>query len=64
MNRRFGGTYRLHHQGHKIGELGILPVNSNGSTLIRNTQLADSYHPDDGGYTFLRKILSYKSHMA
>jgi hypothetical protein len=24
--RRFGGTYRLHHQGDKIGEPGTLPV--------------------------------------
>jgi hypothetical protein len=26
--------------------------------------LADSYHPDDGGATFLRNIGSYKSYKA
>jgi hypothetical protein len=37
-NRRFGGMYRLHHQGEKIGELVITSaVISNRSTLRRNT---------------------------
>jgi hypothetical protein len=37
-NRRFGETYRLHHQGDKIGELGTtLAVTSNRSMLWSNT---------------------------
>jgi hypothetical protein len=37
-NRRFGGTYRLHHQGEKISKLRtMLAVTSNRSTLQRNT---------------------------
>jgi hypothetical protein len=39
MNRRFGRTYRLHHQGDKIGELvTTLAVTSNRRTLGRNTK--------------------------
>jgi hypothetical protein len=36
-NRRFGGTYRIHHQGDKLGELGTtLAETRNHSTLRRN----------------------------
>jgi hypothetical protein len=52
--RRFGGTWRLLHQGDKIGELGT-------------TQAAtrtDFCHPDEGGARFLRNVGSYKSHTA
>jgi hypothetical protein len=27
-NQRFGGTYRFHHQGKTINELGILALNA------------------------------------
>jgi hypothetical protein len=41
-NQHFGGTYHVHHQGDKIGELGTtLAVTSNQSTLQRNI-------PEDG----------------
>jgi hypothetical protein len=46
----------------RIGELGTtLAVTSNRRPLRRNT---DSCHPDEGGAKFLRKVGSYKSHMA
>jgi hypothetical protein len=39
-NRRFGGTWRLLHQGDKIGELGTTQAaTSNRCTLRRNTNL-------------------------
>jgi hypothetical protein len=31
---------------------------------LRCSQLADSMHPDDGGDTFLRNVVSYKNHTA
>jgi hypothetical protein len=35
-NRRFAGTYRFHHQGGRIGELGTtLAITSDRSTLRR-----------------------------
>jgi hypothetical protein len=43
----------------RIGKLGTLAVNSNRSTLQRNT-----FHPDDGGEAFLGNFGSYKSHTA
>jgi hypothetical protein len=39
-NSSFGGTYRLHYQGDKIGDLGkTLAVTSNFSTMPRNCVL-------------------------
>jgi hypothetical protein len=39
MNRRFGGTWRLLHQGDKIGELGTTQAATNNRrTLRRNTK--------------------------
>jgi hypothetical protein len=44
----------------RIGELGrTLVVTSNRRILQRK-----SYHPDDGGATFLRNVGSYKGHTA
>jgi hypothetical protein len=38
-DRRFGGTWRLLHQGEKIGELGTTEAaTSNRRTLRRNTE--------------------------
>jgi hypothetical protein len=48
-NRRFGGNIASVIRVTGIGELGTLAVTNN---------------PDDGGATFLRKVGSYKSHMA
>jgi hypothetical protein len=48
-NRRLGGTYHLHHRGEKNQ---------------RARKNMDSFHPDDGGNTFLRDFGSYKSHAA
>jgi hypothetical protein len=68
-NRRFGGMYRLHHQGDKNRRTRkTLAVTSNRSTLQRNyyrcSWLTDYCHPDGGGETLLRKVGSYKSHAA
>jgi hypothetical protein len=39
-NRHFGGTWRLLHQGEKIGELGTTQAaTSNRRTLRRNTKV-------------------------
>jgi hypothetical protein len=54
MNRRFGGTYRLQHQGD----------NNPGPVNVGKEIFADSCHPDDRGITFLRNIGSYKGHSA
>jgi hypothetical protein len=43
----------------RLGELVTLAVTSNGRTLRR--KFTDSFHPDDGGAKFLRKVGSYKS---
>jgi hypothetical protein len=62
----------------RIGELGTtLAVTSNRRILRRNTtwsasvvsycsrsQLADSFHYDDGGVMFLQNVDPYKNHMA
>jgi hypothetical protein len=39
----------------KISDLGVL-------ALISSFRLSDSFHPDDGGDTFLRNVGSYNSH--
>jgi hypothetical protein len=44
VNRRFGGTYRLHLQGRRLQ----LSVHA-GSSLV------DCFNPEDGGDTFLPK---------
>jgi hypothetical protein len=45
-NRRFGGTWRLLHQGEKIGELGTtLAATSNRRTLRRNTGVTTQKTP-------------------
>jgi hypothetical protein len=46
-------------------ELGtMLAVTSNWSTMRRiTTYLGESWHPDDGGATFLRNVGPYKSHI-
>jgi hypothetical protein len=44
-NRRFGGTWRLLHQGDKIGELGTTQAaTSNRRTLRRNTKFLQVPH--------------------
>jgi hypothetical protein len=55
-NWRFGSTYHLHLQGDKIQRAR--------NNVSSNQQLVDSFHPDDGGETFLRNVGSYKSHAA
>jgi hypothetical protein len=66
VNRRFGGTYRLHFQGRNIRERGtrvsrwlqtelsLHPPANAGSSL------ADIFYPEDGGDTFLRNVGSHK----
>jgi hypothetical protein len=60
-NRRFGGTWRLLHQGDKIGELGTTKAaTSNRRTLRRNIwYFTDFCHPDEGGSKFLLYVGSY-----
>jgi hypothetical protein len=42
-NRRFGGNWRLLHQGDKIGELGkTQAATSNRRTLRRNTSSSET----------------------
>jgi hypothetical protein len=62
-NRRFGGTWRLLHQGDKIGELGTTQAaTSNRRTLRRNTNsLTDFCHPDEGGALTTRHFSIHKS---
>jgi hypothetical protein len=48
-NRRFGGTYRFHHQGER-------------NRRARNVR--SNLHPQDGGDSFLRNFGSYNSYMA
>jgi hypothetical protein len=49
----------------RICELGTtLTATSNRRTLRRNTKFTDSFHPDEGGASFLRNVCSYKSHTA
>jgi hypothetical protein len=56
-NVRFGGMYRLHNQGGK-NKLGRNNVFSNWQV----EHAADSFHPDDGGVTFLCNVVSDESH--
>jgi hypothetical protein len=55
-NRRFEATYRLHHRVERSQR-----ARRNGSS---NCLVADIFHTDDGGDTFLRNVSCYKSHMA
>jgi hypothetical protein len=49
----------------RIGELGTkLAETSNWRKLRRNTKFNDSCHPNNGGGKLLRKVGSYKNHMA
>jgi hypothetical protein len=49
----------------RIGELGTtIAATSNQSSCEGILYLDESSHPDDGGDTFLRNIVSYKSHTA
>jgi hypothetical protein len=58
-NRRFGGTYRLHHQGRKICERGTTV----SRCLQTGSSLADFFYPEDGD-TFLRNVGSHKIYTA
>jgi hypothetical protein len=58
VNRRFGGTYRLHFQGRKIRELQIVATSS-GWFLARGF-----FYPEDGGDTFLQDVGSHKFYKA
>jgi hypothetical protein len=58
MNRRFGGTYRLHLQGRKIRERGS-PATCSLWFLARGF-----FYPEDGGDTFLRNVGSEKNYTA
>jgi hypothetical protein len=51
VNRRFGGTYRLHLQGRKIRERG-----TSCSHLLTLVHYSRIFYPEDGGNTFLRKV--------
>jgi hypothetical protein len=50
-NRRFGGTYSIHHQGVAVA-----------SYCLRCSWLTGSFHPDDGVHNFLQNVRPYKSH--
>jgi hypothetical protein len=55
-SKRFGGTYRLHHQGDKNRQLATtLAVTTNRSALRRNTIIAWSQHGNST--VFLRSML-------
>jgi hypothetical protein len=60
-NRRFGGTYRLHHQGIKIRERGT-SVSQSAATCSRWFLARGFFYPENGGDTFLRNVGSYKSY--
>jgi hypothetical protein len=45
-----------------IGELGTTLAVTSDRRMLRSFQLTDSYHPDDGGATFLRNVGSYLIH--
>jgi hypothetical protein len=63
-NRRFGGTYHLYEDDVKISELRrTLQCAAVASYCSRCFYLVDSFHPDDGGYTLLRNVGSYKRHI-
>jgi hypothetical protein len=57
VNRRFGGTYRLHLKGRKIRERGT-------SVRRRLQSAADFFYPEDGGDTFLRNVGLHKINAA
>jgi hypothetical protein len=50
----------------RIGELGMLAVTSNRSTLRRNSSISSqrASAADDGGGAFVRNVGCYKSHTA
>jgi hypothetical protein len=52
VNRRFGGTWRLHLQGLKSTEQEI------------SVQQIPKYYPEDGGDTFLSHVGSLTVHTA
>jgi hypothetical protein len=47
-----------------IDELRTLPVTIVLQLLATANTVPTSFHPDDGGETFLREVSSYKSHTA
>jgi hypothetical protein len=55
VNRRFGGTYRLHLQGRNIRKRATCSC----WFLVR-----EFFYSEDGGDTFLRNVDSYKIYMA
>jgi hypothetical protein len=50
VNRRFGGTYRLHLQGRKICER---ETSVDAATCSRWFLAHGFFYPEDGGDTFL-----------
>jgi hypothetical protein len=58
-NRRFGGKYRLHHQGVKNQQ-----ARNNVTIVTANIPCSITFHPEGGGDTFPRNVSSYNSHMA
>jgi hypothetical protein len=65
VNRRFGGTYRLHLQGSKIRELGVFRlVTQSAATCSRWFLARGFFYPEDGGDTFFRNVGSHKIYTA
>jgi hypothetical protein len=79
VNRRFGGTYRLHLQGRKIRErgtsvsrwlqtdhrAGCFRLVAKSAAICRRWFLARRFsYPEDGGDTFPRNVGSHKMYTA
>jgi hypothetical protein len=57
VNRRFGGTYRLHLQGRKIHGRGTSVSRlQTAATCLRWFLSRRFFYPEDGGDTFLRNV--------
>jgi hypothetical protein len=62
-NRRFRGKHRRHIRVKRISKIGTTSISSQRASIdsiTANLSHADSFDPDDGGDTFLRKIGPYK----
>jgi hypothetical protein len=64
VNRRFGGTCRLHLQGRKIRERRASVAAESAATCSRWFLARRFFYPEDGGDTFLRNEGSHKIYTA
>jgi hypothetical protein len=53
VNRRFGGTYRIHLRGKKIQREQMAAVSSHLLTVVPCSRI---FLPEDGGDMFLRNV--------